>query len=28
VRYVVEADHPGFAGMFHIFNGDKLEPRA
>jgi hypothetical protein len=28
VRYVVEADHPGFAGMLHIFNGDQLEPRA
>ena len=27
VRYV-EADHPGFAGMLHIFNGDQLEPRA
>jgi hypothetical protein len=23
VRYVVEADHPGFAGMLHIFNGDQ-----
>ena len=28
VRYVVEADHPEFAGMLHIFNGDQLEPRA
>ena len=28
VRYVVEADHPGFVGMLHIFNGDQLEPRA
>ena len=28
VRYVVEADHPGFAGTLHIFNGDQLEPRA
>ena len=27
VRYVVEADHPGFAGMLHIFNGEQLEPR-
>ena len=27
VRYVVEADHPFFAGMLHIFNGDQLEPR-
>ena len=28
VRYVVEADHPGFAGMLHIFNGENwsLEP--
>jgi hypothetical protein len=25
VRYVVEADHPSFAGMLHIFNGDQLE---
>ena len=25
VRYVVEADHPGFAGMLHIFNGEQLE---
>ena len=22
VRYVVEADHPAFSGMLHIFNGD------
>ena len=28
VRYVVEADHPSFAGMLHIFNGDQLESRA
>jgi hypothetical protein len=28
VRYVVEADHPAFAGMLHIFNGEQLEPRA
>ena len=28
VRHVVEADHPGFAGMLHIFNGEQLEPRA
>lgn len=28
VRYVVEADHPGFTGMLHIFNEDQLEPRA
>jgi hypothetical protein len=27
VRYVVEADHPAFVGMLHIFNGDQLEPR-
>jgi len=27
VRYVVEADHPAFSGMLHIFNGDQLEPR-
>ena len=26
-RYVVEADHPEFEGMLHIFNGDQLEPR-
>jgi len=25
VRYVVEADHPGFAGTLHIFNGDQLD---
>ncbi len=25
VRYVVEADHPSFTGMLHIFNGDQLE---
>ena len=28
VRYVVEADHPSFKGMLHIFNGEQLEPRA
>jgi len=28
VRYVVEADHPAFTGMLHIFNGDQLELRA
>ena len=28
VRYVVEADHLGFAGLLHIFNRDQLEPRA
>jgi hypothetical protein len=27
VRYVVEADHPDFSGMLHIFNGDQLEDR-
>jgi hypothetical protein len=27
VRYVVEADHPAFSGMLHIFNGEQLEPR-
>jgi hypothetical protein len=27
VRYVVEADHPAFSGMLHIFNGDQLESR-
>jgi hypothetical protein len=27
VRYVVEADHPAFTGMLHIFNGDQLELR-
>jgi hypothetical protein len=27
VRYVVEADHPAFSGMLHIFNGDQLEHR-
>ena len=25
--YVVEADHPRFAGMLHIFNADQLELR-
>ncbi len=24
VRYVVEADHPSFEGMLHIFNADQL----
>ena len=28
VRYVVKADHRGFAGMLHILNGEQLEPRA
>ncbi len=28
VRYVVEADHPAFSGMLHIFNGEQLELRA
>jgi hypothetical protein len=28
VRYVVEADHPAFTGMLHMFNGDQLESRA
>jgi hypothetical protein len=27
VRYVVEADHPAFSGMLHIFNGEQLELR-
>jgi hypothetical protein len=27
LRYVVEADHPAFSGMLHIFNGDQLETR-
>jgi hypothetical protein len=27
VRYVVEADHPAFSGMLHIFNGDQLTVR-
>jgi hypothetical protein len=27
LRYVVEADHPGFAGTLHIFNEDQLERR-
>lgn len=26
-RYVVEADHPEFAGMLHIYAGDQLEWR-
>lgn len=25
--FVVEADHPAFSGMLHIFNGDQLESR-
>jgi hypothetical protein len=28
VRYVVEADHPAFAGMLHIFNEEQLERRS
>jgi len=24
VRYVVEADHPSFRGMLHIFSGEQL----
>ncbi len=27
VRYVVEADHPAFSGMLHIFNEEQLELR-
>jgi hypothetical protein len=27
VRYVVEADHPDFAGMLHIFSDSDLEER-
>jgi hypothetical protein len=27
VRYVVEADHPSFIGMLHIFNEEQLERR-
>ena len=27
VRYVVEADHPAFAGMLHIFSEEQLERR-
>jgi hypothetical protein len=27
VRYVVEADHPSFSGMLHIFNEEQLELR-
>jgi hypothetical protein len=27
VRYVVEADGPGYEGMLHIFNNDQLEDR-
>jgi hypothetical protein len=27
VRYVVEADHPTFSGMLHIFNEEQLELR-
>jgi hypothetical protein len=26
-RYVVEADHPDFRGMFHIFSNNDLEER-
>lgn len=26
-RYVVEADHPDFKGMLHIYNDDQLELR-
>jgi hypothetical protein len=25
VRYVVEADHPAFIGMLHIFSEDQLD---
>jgi hypothetical protein len=25
IRYVVEAIHPDFTGMLHIFNGNQLE---
>jgi hypothetical protein len=27
VRYVVEADHPRFEGMLHIYSEDQLGPR-
>ena len=27
IRYDVEADHPAFAGMLHIFSEAQLEPR-
>jgi hypothetical protein len=27
VRYVVEADHPDFTGMLHIFSNQDLEER-
>ena len=27
LRYIVEADHPDFEGMTHIFNGDQLKHR-
>ena len=27
VHYVVEADHPAFSGMLHIFNEEQLELR-
>jgi hypothetical protein len=27
IRYVVEADHPAFSGMLHIFNEEQLEFR-
>jgi hypothetical protein len=26
-RYVVEADHPAFAGMLHIYSAEQLEMR-
>jgi hypothetical protein len=25
IRYVIEADHPSFSGMLHIFNEEQLE---
>lgn len=27
IRYVVEADHPDFRGMLHIFSNNDLEER-
>ena len=27
LRYVVEAEHPDFKGMLHIFSAEQLEPR-
>jgi hypothetical protein len=27
VRYVIEADHPAFSGMLHIFNEEQLQLR-